>query len=141
MSGEGQLRPASPRRPAPGRRTELTAQGHPRTIFRRAIERGNLMIAEVTAREIGHISLLEALELTALIAQKDPGRHRRAAGRWLQLYMGEMAAPTVDDAGVAVISLGALGGPRHAEAMEELRRLPSAAAVTSSSAGRDGRRR
>jgi hypothetical protein len=39
---------------APGRR-RLTAQGHPRTIFRRALERGNLVLAEVTAREIGRV--------------------------------------------------------------------------------------
>jgi hypothetical protein len=30
----------------------LTAQGHPRAIFKRAIERGNLLVAEVTAREL-----------------------------------------------------------------------------------------
>jgi predicted nucleic acid-binding protein len=30
-----------------------TSQGHPRTIFRRALERDNLVLAEVTAREIG----------------------------------------------------------------------------------------
>jgi transposase InsO family protein len=47
----------------------LTAQGHPRTTFNRAIERGNLLVAEATAREIGKVSLGEALELVALIAQ------------------------------------------------------------------------
>jgi len=31
----------------------LTAQGHPRTRFKRAIERGNVLVAEATAREIG----------------------------------------------------------------------------------------
>jgi hypothetical protein len=51
-------------------------------IFGRAIERGNLVIAETTAREIGNISLVEALELTALIARKDPRRHGRAATHW-----------------------------------------------------------
>jgi hypothetical protein len=52
----------------------VTAEGHPRAIFNRAIERGNLAVAEVTVREIGRISLAEALELTALVARRDPGR-------------------------------------------------------------------
>jgi hypothetical protein len=49
----------------------LTAQGHPRAIFNRAIERGNLLVAEATLRELGRPSLLELLELTLLIAEKD----------------------------------------------------------------------
>ena len=32
------------------------SQGHPRTIFRRTLERGNLVLAEVTAREIGRVT-------------------------------------------------------------------------------------
>jgi hypothetical protein len=44
----------------------LTAERHPRTIFRRAIERGNLVVAEITAREMGRLSLEEALYLTRL---------------------------------------------------------------------------
>jgi hypothetical protein len=35
----------------------------------------NLLVAEATAREIGQVSLVEALELTALIARKAPRRH------------------------------------------------------------------
>ena len=47
----------------------MTSQGHSRTVFRRALEPGNLLIAEATVREIRHVDLWEALELTALIAQ------------------------------------------------------------------------
>jgi hypothetical protein len=50
----------------------LTAQGHPRAIFSRAIERGNLVIAEATAREIGGLTLEEALRLLFLYAEHDP---------------------------------------------------------------------
>ena len=52
----------SRRRSAPGGGTS-TSHGHPRTIFRRALEHDNLMLAEVTAREIGRnapIALLHA---------------------------------------------------------------------------------
>jgi hypothetical protein len=69
-------------RPAPGRRT-LTAQGHPRAIFSRAIERASLAIAETTLRELGRPTLCELLELTILIAEKDPRRYARVSARWL----------------------------------------------------------
>jgi hypothetical protein len=39
----------------------LTSQGHPRTAFRRALEHGNLLLAEATARDIGHVDQREAL--------------------------------------------------------------------------------
>jgi hypothetical protein len=41
----------------------VTAQGHPRAIFARAIERGNLLVAEMSAREVGNLTLEEALRL------------------------------------------------------------------------------
>ena len=44
----------------------LDLAGPPRTAFRRALERGNLLLAEATAREVGRIDLREALELAAL---------------------------------------------------------------------------
>ncbi len=60
-----------------------TSQGHPRTIFWRALEHDNLVLAEVTAREIGRVTIAEALELTALVARKQPERYGRFAARWL----------------------------------------------------------
>jgi hypothetical protein len=48
-------------------------------VFRRALERGNLLVAEATAKEIGRLSLSEALELTLLIARKEPRRHPRGS--------------------------------------------------------------
>jgi polynucleotide 5'-kinase involved in rRNA processing len=95
----------------------VSSQRHPRAIFQRAIERGNLVVAEVTAREIGRISLVEALELTALVARRDPKRHRRFAARWLWRYLSESESVTIDDAAVAVGCLLALGGKRHDEAL------------------------
>jgi hypothetical protein len=72
----------------------VTAQGNPRTIFRRAIEHGNLMLAEATVREIGVVGLDEALELTALISQNDPSRGDRHAARWLCRYINERESGT-----------------------------------------------
>src|SRR5207244_9782366 len=79
---------SSPSRPAPAG-GPLTAQGHPRAIFRRAIEHGNLILAEGMARELGQVTLAEALELVALVAQKDPPRHSRYAVRWLRRPLDE----------------------------------------------------
>jgi hypothetical protein len=66
-----------------------TSQGHARPVFRRAFEHENLLVAEATAKEIGRISLAEALELTVLIARKNPRRHPRVAARWLLRYLEE----------------------------------------------------
>ena len=53
----------------------MTAQGHPKAIYMRAIEHGNLLVAETTLRaEIPRPTLTDLLELTALIAIKQPGR-------------------------------------------------------------------
>ena len=65
----------------------MTAQGSARSVFKRAIERGNVVVAEIAARELGRLDLSEALELTALIAKRDPRvRGRRASARWLRSW-------------------------------------------------------
>ena len=73
------------------------SQGHPRTIFRRTLEHDNLVLAEVTVREIGRVTIAEALELTALVARKQPHRYGRFAARWLCLYLEEHERATLDD--------------------------------------------
>jgi hypothetical protein len=82
-------------RPAvrPRRGAASTSQGHPLAIFRRALQRGNLTVAEAVSKELPPLDLTDALELTILIARKDPRRHPRVAARWLLRYLEE-----VDDA-------------------------------------------
>ena len=99
----------------------MTSQGHPRTIFRRALERGNLLVAEATVREVGVLDLREALELTALIAEHDRSRSARYTVRWLVRYLEAANAPTMDEAAFVAACLAALGGQRHAEALSALR--------------------
>jgi hypothetical protein len=110
----------SPSRPWRG--AASTSQGLPRTVFRRALERGNLLVAEATASEIGHVSLAEALELTALIAEKEPSRHGPFAVRWLMRYLHERD-PTIDEIALVVGSLVALPGPGRGAALSALRDL------------------
>ena len=106
----------------PGRGT-VTAQGHPRAVFMRAIEHGNLLIAETTLRELGRPTLGELVELTALIAHKDVGRARRVAARWLFKYLEAKVDATIDDAQLAAACLAALGGRQHIEALTTLRAM------------------
>ncbi len=91
--------------------------------FARAIERGNVIAAEASARELGTLRLVDALELTALLARKDPRRARRMAARWLELWLAEMPAPTIDDAVMVAGCLGALGGASHENALWTLREI------------------
>ena len=74
-------------------------------------------------REIGHVSLVEALELTLLIARKEPHRHRRVAARWLLRYLEEHPATTIEEACVVAASRSALGSPVHDEAERTLRAM------------------
>ena len=48
---------------------------------------------------LGYVSLVEALELTALIARKEPHRHPRVAVRWLLRCLDEHRAATIAEAG------------------------------------------
>jgi hypothetical protein len=106
--------------PAP-ERSSTTAQGDPRTIFKRAIEKGSRVIAEATAKEIGELTVAEALELTALVARKEPERFDRYAVRWLARYLDE----TSDRVTVVRLrpdrELSALAGPGREQALEVLR--------------------
>lgn len=56
------------------------------------------------ASELGPISLAEALELTILIARKEPRRLPRVAVRWLERYLQE-CKPTLAQVGLAVSAL------------------------------------
>jgi hypothetical protein len=101
----------------------MTAQGHPRAIFSRAIERGNLVAAEASAREIGNLTLEEALKLLFLYAEKDPVRYERAALRWLVRYLTEGKQVTLLSAHLALSALGELGagdGRQAAKLLTEL---------------------
>lgn len=53
-----------------------TSQGHAYGIFQNAIQRRNVIAAVAAAKELPQLSLTDALELTPLVARKDP-RHRR----------------------------------------------------------------
>jgi hypothetical protein len=109
-------------RPGPGGGAS-TSQGRPYSIFRRALEHGNLLVAEATARELPPLKLADALELTILIARKAPRRHPRVAARWLMRYLEECDEATIDEAAMAAGCLSALAGDRTGDAALTLRAL------------------
>jgi hypothetical protein len=101
----------------------MTSQGHPHAIFRRAIDAGNIVAAELAARELRGLSLTPALDLTALVALRDRTRSRRMTARWLQRWHDETAAGTIDEAAMVVGCFAALGGPGHEKAVAALRAM------------------
>jgi hypothetical protein len=54
----------------------------------------------VTTRELPRLGLADALELTLLIARKEPRRHPRVAARWLLRYLEEDEEATIDELAV-----------------------------------------
>ena len=81
------------------------------------------MLAEVTAREIGRVTIADALELTALVARKQPHRYGRFAARWLCLWLEEHDKATLEDVALLVSNLGSLATPSdHASALAILRK-------------------
>jgi hypothetical protein len=99
----------------------MTAQGHPRAVFRRAIERKNLLTAEATAREMGTVSLGEALDLACLVAEVAPARLDGFARRWLARLADEYPL-RLGELDLAVTALRALPSPRAADALRALLR-------------------
>ena len=89
------------------------------------------MVAETVLRELGRPTLVELLELTALIALKDPRRFERVAARWVFRYLQTDADVRLCDVQAAAGCLAALGGPRHDEALLALRGLAEEVSTSS----------
>jgi hypothetical protein len=74
------------------------------------------------------VCLSDSLELTFLIARKDPRRHPRAAARWLQRYLEEHPEATIEQAVLVASSLAALPSASFQEAVQTLRAMAERAA-------------
>jgi hypothetical protein len=102
--------PASLVEPSPQRhRNTMTSQGTPHGRFQRAIHARHLQNAEMAAREMGGLSLADALRLCELLANTDPARCERAALRWLQRFIDERLPPLAEVA----LAASALAELRH----------------------------
>jgi hypothetical protein len=74
----------------------MTSQGTAHGRFQRAIASRNLLNAETAAREMGGLSLADALALCELLAATDPKRYERPALRWLQRFIDERLPPLAE---------------------------------------------
>ena len=80
--------------------------------------------ALAAASELPQLSLDDALELTLLVARKDPRRHPRVAARWLLRYLEEDPDASIEEAALAASSaLLALTGAGFQEAVQTLRAM------------------
>jgi hypothetical protein len=98
----------------------VTSQGSAHARFTRAIERGHLLAAETAARELGRLSLDDALTLTFLIAREKPARHERAEVRWHGRFELETPGLELAQSQLALAALAALTGPSADEAARTL---------------------
>src|SRR5437588_156185 len=100
----------------------MTSQGSAHGRFTRAIQTRNLWAAEVALRELGVVSLADALDYLDLLAEQRPQKLERAAVRWHGRLETEAELLTLDESQLALAALASLcAGEREAVAI--LRRL------------------
>jgi hypothetical protein len=82
-----------------------------------------VVAAVAAAKELPLLSLIDALELTMLIARKDSSRYPRVAARWLQRLLEEHPDATIEEAMLAASCLVALPGAGFLEAAQTLKAM------------------
>src|SRR6059058_1401664 len=97
----------------------MTSQGSAHGRFQRAIQRRHLFAAEIAAREMGSISLDEALDLVCLVAEAAPARLDGFARRWVARLADERPLGLAE-LDLAVTALRALPSPRARDALRAL---------------------
>ena len=101
----------------------VTSQGSASGRFQRACDRGQVLQAEMAAREMGWVSLVHALSLVVLYARVESPKFEAAAVRWLARLALEGRDVGLDEIQLAAASLGCLRGPRHERAAKTLSSL------------------
>jgi hypothetical protein len=79
----------------------------------------------MAARELGRVSLADALALTLLTLELEDERWPRAAARWLGRFIVQSPAITISEAGLAAAAIQGFAGPDRPLAAETLRQLVS----------------
>jgi hypothetical protein len=86
----------------------VTSQGSALTRYRRAIETQSVVLAELSAREMGHVPLTDALALVTLYAESGSPKAEPAAVRWLARLALERPRTTIGELQLAAAALGQL---------------------------------
>lgn len=100
----------------------MTSQGSAHGRFTRALAQRNLRGAELAAKEMGGLSLLDALDYLMLLVELQPGRAPAAAVRWHGRLELESATLSLTESQLALAALASLC-TGDAAAIEVLRRL------------------
>jgi len=100
----------------------MTSQGTAHGRFQRAIRSRHVQNAEMAAREMGGLSLADALLLCELLASADPKRYERAALRWLQRFIDDRLPPLTEVA-LAASALAELRHGKRAVGVDALKRI------------------
>lgn len=101
----------------------VTSQGTAHGRFRRALDRGNLAEAEHAARDLGWLSLGDALSLVVAYARTGSPKFEPAAVRWLARLALEGREMQLGDLQLAAAALSCLCGARSERAEKTLLRL------------------
>jgi hypothetical protein len=101
----------------------VTSQGTAHGRFQRALGRGNLEQAETAARELGWLSLGDALSLVVAYARVESPKFEPAAVRWLARLALEGADVRLGDLQLAAAALACLRGEHGEGAARMLVRL------------------
>jgi hypothetical protein len=102
----------------------MTSQGTPHGRFQRAINRRHVQAAEMAAREIGQLSLIDALALVTCYARSGTPKFDQAAVRWLTRLAAERDT-SLRDIRLAAANLEALRTKHHDLAEKMLLRFLS----------------
>jgi hypothetical protein len=101
----------------------VTSEGSASGRFQRACDRGQVMQAEMAAREMGWVSLIHALSLVVLYARIESPKFEPAAVRWVARLALEGRGVGLHEIQLAGAALACLGGPRHERAAKTLSSL------------------
>jgi hypothetical protein len=117
----------------------MTSQGTAHGRFSRAIQQRQLLSAELAARELGRLSLEDALALTLLIQEQEPSRFDRAGVRWLERFIAERR-PTLEQVALAASALAQIRVSANGAGVVTLQHLIGSAKQTTAwpAAGSEG---
>jgi hypothetical protein len=101
----------------------MTSQGSAQGRFQRACDRGNVLQAEVAARELSHVNPMNALALVVVYARASSPKFEAAAVRWLARLALEKTDIRLREFQLAAAALGSLRGTKTDAAEKVLLRL------------------
>jgi hypothetical protein len=89
----------------------MTSQGSAVARLRRSLDGGHLMMAEIAARELPRVPLVDALRLCLLMQAVGDERYDRAVARWIGRFVAECQSVGLGDLQAAIDVFEALPDP------------------------------